>query len=499
MNFVVIMLVFLSAINLSAGTASINCDTQNNLLNFSTSGSGSLNFATEAGDCATCREANLSPIDLNNVNAILRTTQSSTKIKITYPFAGPNKQIQSPNYEKDSLKKMIEIALQNGLDPYLLISINLIESPPLTPSGQGYDAGYGDLPIDGLPVYDMLGCIYKKPRNNSYAYASADQIAEFSPLFQQMEVYKNNLKPLDAVQRKFSDFVKAESPGLFGDDIYKLKQKLVADYKKGCPIQGVKKSISDRYCAEPETRKALEAFIGFWDLSNKADNRLRTFTPLQSTELQVRLDPRNVRTGVVPNAPVPHFQLPSGNGTKATYMCEEPRVYRHGQPSMFSESNSVVAGSCCVKLTGLPETSINLKKDFLNFMAAKFVKNKISPSRGELNTIMRDIQTYNGLGTVGKTEGFGNNCLEGMNFGQQPYYGARVADLMLNSVMPNKEIYALVQTMSQTLKKSTPSLFCQKLGAGPHAMSSSQFFDQQRAFLLNGSAARRSNCSRFFK
>lgn len=70
--------------------------------------------------------------------------------------------------------------------------------------------------------------------------------------------------------------------------------------------------------------------------------------------------------------------------------------------------------------------------------------------------------------------------------GSRPYYGARVADLMLNSILANKEINALVEYAGKKMNRPVPSFICQKLGAGQHNVSLNQFFNQQKEFLLNG-------------
>lgn len=465
----------------------ISCDTKKNILNFihPTSGSSDFSKPTESGICDQCKTDTTSP-DLKYLNDFLPPTKSKKKLNISYPYSGPNRQIASSNYDTAAIKKIIEMAIANDLDPYLQVALTLIESPPLAQgagSVGGYEAGYGDLPIDGLPIFDMLNCVSKKSKPLIYAtQADAEKIL---PLYKQRDgiadQLKSQLKPIE----NFRNFLIQHYKGGDGPHITRAIKTLHQNYPNGCPIKDADPSVSARYCADPELRRLTNLYKNFEQSQRSIDDYYEKadLTASQKIELRTRFD-KNVAFAVIPNKPVPEFRLP-GDGNKTVYLCTSQRAYKHGQPANMSESMKLSDDSCCAKVSGYSEGS-NINKEFMNFMATRFIKEKINTTAGELQSLSGDIQKFNGTGIIGSTEGIGNTCLEGIHMGSRPYYGARVADLMLNSILANKEINALIESTGKKMKLPVPSFICQKLGVGQHNVRLDQFFNQQKEFLLNG-------------
>lgn len=85
-------------------------------------------------------------------------------IPIKYNFAGLNRN-KNGNYEADALEDIVEKALNEGVDPYLALSILLIENPPSVGSSRSdsYRREYGNFPIDAIAAYDILNCYSGTP------------------------------------------------------------------------------------------------------------------------------------------------------------------------------------------------------------------------------------------------------------------------------------------------------------------------------------------------
>lgn len=91
------------------------------------------------------------------------------------------------------------------------------------------------------------------------------------------------------------------------------------------------------------------------------------------------------------------------------------------------------------------------------------------------------------LVVFGCTEKMDNPCLNGIVMEDRPIYGAKVADLTLNSFLSNPQIKALVEESSLKINKPIKSMFCQHQGPGKHSVSKTAFLDEQKNYLLHGS------------
>jgi hypothetical protein len=478
----VIFLLIISSVSFGNEALTIRCDSNKNL---------AAEIQTQAS-CSECEKIKIldEPKEIGQLSKELKT-----KVAVNYAKAGPNKVLQSPNYDVKVFRKLIELGLQNDIDPYLLLSITLLESPPLISAnrGFGYEHGYGDLPIDAFPLYDMLGCLYKKPKDNSFMYATDLQAKEFSEIYAKRDRALKQFKPYENEFQRFRNFL-VKQTGSDGPHVFKILEALQKGYSNGCPINDVKKEISDRFCSNQEIRKATDLKVQSTYALNDVEKSLNNskLTALQKIEIQARFDFLKAGASVA-NKTIPEFRLDGAGGT-ANFFCSEPRSITHGSPSTFSPSDLPINGSCCAKVIGLTD-----KNDFLNLMAARFLKNKIGILPGQLSSLSLDIQKYNGLGKIGTTEGLDNKCLNGLNMKLRPYYGARAADLIINSLLSNKEINTLVQEASQNLKKPVTSILCQKLGSGLHQIEKNQFLNQQKDFLISERPESEKFCAGYFK
>lgn len=513
-----------------AGTTQIQCDSYGNISELSDSNIGKTIFASttkptdevinkycaELNSCTQILGENLNNIsDLQNIFKKINGTlpaqagsdkmklvseikriqnhldecrklskkQNPRKLKIDYPGLGPNKAIRSSNYDYENIKKIIQLSLLNGVDPFLAISISSIESPQLvnTTGVAGYEHGYGNLPIDGLPLFDRIGCAYKPKADSPYKYATSDQLAEFKKLLSIRKVANSKLS--SAYSNKVNDFASYlfTQPNFSG--VHSSLKNLIT---KDCTVDADKNSVLKKFC---QTSKLREATLAYLDRS-EAEQALTAFSekmknenPQGFLELSVKND-NNIAIAIVPPKEIKTYQLPWG-GDKSYNLCTESRPYSHGQPAWMKVSQDSKGDQCCVKVDGLVEGD-NVEREFLNFMAIDFIKNKIKFSKGSLDKASYEIQPFNGTGCIGCTEGLQNDCLSGLHMGTRPYYGARVADLMVNSMMANAEIRKLVAEASAELGEKVKSAFCEKNGEGRVSLDNESFYKQQRSFLLNG-------------
>jgi hypothetical protein len=101
-------------------------------------------------------------------------------------------------------------------------------------------------------------------------------------------------------------------------------------------------------------------------------------------------------------------------------------------------------------------------------------------------------QAYNGYGKFGVTEKYIiNKCLNKLDLGKSPVYGAGASDLMLNSLMANSEVREMVSAEMKAAKVSAPvSYLCQAYGKeGSHQISGYAFSDYSQKLLAD-----RRNC-----
>ena len=92
--------------------------------------------------------------------------QPKPRIEIKSSATGLNKN-KNGSYEPESFERIIEAALQEGVDPFLALSIVLLENPPTIGNGKSdeYRQNFGTVPVDSIAAYDMMGCFSEKAEN----------------------------------------------------------------------------------------------------------------------------------------------------------------------------------------------------------------------------------------------------------------------------------------------------------------------------------------------
>jgi hypothetical protein len=145
--------------------------------------------------------------------------------------------------------------------------------------------------------------------------------------------------------------------------------------------------------------------------------------------------------------------------------------------------------------SALSEVAVDTK----SALALKFMNEKIHSRADKGLSISSAIQAYNGTGVINRTEKIKNSCLSGLDMGKTPVYGAKVADLMVNSIMNNSEIQEMIRQAAAEFRAPVRSLFCEKMGKGTHSILAESFLKEQRKYLLENGSARRAACESEFR
>lgn len=152
-----------------------------------------------------------------------------------------------------------------------------------------------------------------------------------------------------------------------------------------------------------------------------------------------------------------------------------------GGPPFTSDKEFTEEGTCCAKVKAGDDPSGDLK----SWLGAQYMNDFVQKCMLK-NSMTYCLQKFNGLGCFGCTEAMPNSCLEGIVMEDRPVYGARVADLMVNTLMGNEQIIALVQEAATRLRQPVKSSFCLTKAPGKHTVADEQFLEEQKKYLLQG-------------
>jgi hypothetical protein len=420
---------------------------------------------------------------------------SKNHIEITYPYQGPNKAKAGTHYDRARIERAVRLALLNGVDPNLALGILLTENAPIdSKQSEEYSRNYGLLPINALPAYDYLGCIAPKSKPGRYRYASSAEASAFAKASQ-------SRLELESEQREQGDKISAAllklDPGKGSNRgswaklyLEKCKHPILTLHMKAC--FGLKKYLSFNSRIEQENgalRKIASTFEGG--------------DPVKS-ELVARELSCGAECGgfLIPQKEVPTFEVRTDNGPVSEYkVCTSDRTIKfNSYPTLELGQGKAKGLGCCTTVHASEKSDKeSVEEDTKSALALKFMNERIHSRKDPKLGVAHVIQTYNGLGKLGVTEKVKNNCLSGLNMAETPVYGAKVADLMANSVMNNPEIQGIIRRAAAEFNTPVRSLFCEKLGEGSHSIPSDMFYNEQRRWLLEREPSRKAACAPFFK
>lgn len=359
-------------------------------------------------------------------------TPATETLKISYNDDGFNKN-KNGIYIKKDLESVIEKAIYEGVDPYLAISILLLENPPVaTEKSAEYKRNYGTLPIDAIATYDIMGCNGK----NEDSGVIKDKTA------------------LDIAVKKYQALIK-------------LKVGTPEYLQLSNDVQQL------AYSAVDENMGSLDlAYMQIQCEAFKKNPSLRCAGTVGSQKniFPLKLD----------------YMKRSGFNTYQALLCSSVTQFRSGEAPKFVEIDKSdvdkMKNKCCVGIVSNRESD-NQYEDILGSLAMKFMKRMVQDCVGSAPTAYC-VQKYNGLGCFNCTEKMDNQCLNGVVMADRPVYGNRALDLMAQSLMTNPDLNKMIQEHSNRLKKPVLSILCS--GQTSVSIDPRKYLLEQKDLLLNG-------------
>lgn len=359
-------------------------------------------------------------------------TPTADTLKISYNDDGFNKN-KNGIYIKKDLESIVEKAIYEGVDPYLAISILLLENPPVaTNKSAEYKRNYGTLPIDAIATYDIIGCNGKN---------------EDSGVIKDKAV-------LDIAVKKYQALVK-------------LKDGTAEYVKLSNDLQQLAYSASDENLENLDlayTQIQCEAF--------KKNPALRCAGNVGS---QKNIFPLKL-----------NYMKKSGFRNYQSLMCSSITQFRSGDAPKFVATDKADAdkmkNKCCLSIDTNRESD-DQYEDILGSLAMKFMKRMVQDCIVS-SPAPYCIQKYNGLGCFNCTEKMDNQCLNGVVMADRPVYGHRALDLMAQSLMTNADLNKMIQEHSNRLKKPVLSILCS--GQTSVSIDPRKYLFEQKDLLLNG-------------
>lgn len=359
-------------------------------------------------------------------------TPAAETLKISYNDDGFNKN-KNGIYIKKDLESIIEKAIYEGVDPYLAISILLLENPPVaTDKSAEYKKQYGSLPIDAIATYDIIGCNGK----NEDTTVIKDKTA--------LDIAVKKYQALAKLKEGTAEYVK------LSNDLQQLAYSAVDEN-----LGDLDRAYTQIHCEAFKKNPAL---------------RCAGTVGSQKNIFPIKLD----------------YMKRSGFRNYQVLMCSSITQFRSGDAPRFEAADKAEAekmkNKCCVSINTNRESD-DQYEDILGSLAMKFTKRMVQDCVGSASTAYC-IQKYNGLGCFNCTEKMDNQCLNGVVMADRPVYGHRALDLMAQSLMTNPDLNKMIQEHSNRLKKPVLSILCS--GQTSVSIDPRKYLLEQKDLLLNG-------------
>lgn len=357
---------------------------------------------------------------------------TSETLKISYNDDGFNKN-KNGAYIKKDLESIIEKAIYEGVDPYLAISVLLLENPPVASDKSAeYKKNYGTLPIDAIAMYDIIGCNGKN---------------EDSGVIKDKTV-------LDIAVKKYQALAKLKD----GTNEYLQLSNEVQQLA----YSAVDENLDNLDLAYTQIQCAA--------FKNNPSLRCAGTVGSQKNIFPLKLD----------------YMKRSGFRNYQGLMCSAIAQFRSGDAPRFVETDKADAenmkNKCCVSINTNRESD-DQYEDILGSLAMKYMKRTVQDCIGKSPTPYC-VQKYNGLGCFNCTEKMDNQCLNGVVMADRPVYGHRALDLMAQSLMTNPELNKIILEHSNRLKKPVLSVLCS--GQTSVSIDPRKYLLEQKELLLNG-------------
>ena len=421
------------------------------------------------------------------------------KLELTYALNGPNKDKTSKNYDEQMFRDVIRLALKNGVDPYLAMAVLILENTPTSETANQYREGRGLMPIDALPAMEALGCAENVDSPNIQKYATnarRQELAHYTAAIQAANAESNRV----TTQADDGFYPLQNAIDDKGIDLGPYYSELA---RGGCPkLPGLDPKSQKTLCSNPEYAKILaapaKASLARKDLE-KWESTLHP-NPAYGPSIKAALTcGDDCRLVVIPQKKIPPTVDVSSESGKpsGTTFCSKATSYDHGAKPIF-DVGVPGGGRCCVEAKhsdmDLPS---DVEVDVKSALGINYLKKRVQDKIAEDKSLAFSLQRYNGTKKIGVTEQLKNKCLSGMHMGENPVYGARAADLVVNSLMNSPKIQHLVASSLSANQPPVQSIFCVKKGQGSHRIDQGEFLAEQKRYLL--SKERAGVCGHLFK
>lgn len=300
-------------------------------------------------------------------------TLKTASLPQTMTISMPNDQYysnkESDKYDREIIQDIIQTAVKAGNDPYLILSLVLVENPPFlnNEDSSSYASEYGLIPVDKVGIADVFNC--------------DSQVVQYDAQFK-AKTYINKGR-----LREFTI-----DPG--------ARPKMI------CLNRGA--AVGDSY------------------------------------QLTLESKPNNDLCCATINVRFAGFVLDYTTSQKIKSFLSNEYIKRRFNSAVINRTKS-----------------INEPQKKMAMIA----------------------QAYNGYGVFGAREKVQNKCLAGINMGNTPVYGAGVSEIMLNSVMNNSEIKAMVDKAITTTGEQPNSYLCEAYGDGDHKISGYAFTGLLKSYI----------------
>ncbi len=166
---------------------SLSCDKNGNLISFE-------NISTKMTQGqASCVKMAVSRLDpqpspCRNLSQVTANLPLKT-IELRSEFRSRILIKQSKSYDREKLRELISLALSKGADPYLVLSVVVMENPPILDSNKFsnnkvYEMLYGSIPLDAIAGVGVMGCkVARSPKElGKKSLTTPEEIAAFKKM-----------------------------------------------------------------------------------------------------------------------------------------------------------------------------------------------------------------------------------------------------------------------------------------------------------------------------
>lgn len=436
-------------------------------------------------------------------------------ISILYPWDGPNQQ-KVGKYNRSVFMNAVRHAIHTGTDPYLALAVVMQENPPTNLERfYPYSEKRGVIPVDQTGAYEELDCFAKDRGPDRFPTLTDAEVDAYRKIYAEYDSaregynravsqgllnreYDSIMNRIAILKDQIEDFQQLHPRSKFEFSLAGLKKAVAVDPRLAQlkNALAVEQKRLDLFLKDKKSAEAVQLVEAY----RKGEEKLTRFRAVVSSqkgpksqqaleELGCSIDRRKCFGFVGSQKRIPEADLSfldggeSGGLVRSTFCSQSNRV-AVGEGPHFQ--NGFKENSCCLKVTATRDVK-NLQTHVKTWLGASYLKSHIqaciASGRSKLTYC---LQKFNGTGCFGCTESSTNDCFNGIVMEDRPVYGARVADLMLNSLMSQPEVREMIEAVSAEMGQPITSVFCYDHPESRFLIPGDQFYQEQRSYLLEG-------------